>query len=349
MKEFEISGRILGSGHPCFVIAEAGVNHNGNLEMAHQLVDVAVNSGADAIKFQTFNAERLVGADAPKAAYQLKTTNISETQLEMLQRLELPVAAHRELIAHCKEKNVIFLSTPFDEISADLLESLDVPAFKVPSGEITNLPFISHLARKNKPLIVSTGMSTLGEVETAIRAIEAAGNKQFALLQCVSNYPANPEDINLRAMQTMAQAFNVQVGYSDHTTGPEVSLAAVALGACIIEKHFTLDRNLPGPDHLASAEPKEFSDLVRSIRIVETSLGNGRKQPAASESNTMSVARKSLIAACEIAAGTRVTESMIAIKRPGTGLPPAMREFFIGRVARTLIPSGAILNLEMFG
>ena len=347
MQAIEIAGRKIGPGHPCLIIAEAGVNHNGDLGLAHQLIDVAIQAGVDAIKFQTFRAERLVTADAPKATYQLETTSAGESQFEMLRRLELDADAHGALIAHCLDKHVVFLSTPFDEASADLLETLGVPAFKTPSGEITNLPYLGHIARKNKPMIVSTGMAFLGEVETAVRTIEAAGNQAFALLHCVSNYPANPADINLRAMQTMARAFNVPVGYSDHTPGIEVALAAVALGACIIEKHFTLDRNLPGPDHQASAEPVELAALVRGIRIVEAAMGDGRKRPAASEANTAAVARKSLVAAGDIPAGAALTETMIAFKRPGTGLPPAMREFLIGRVTRTAISAGTLLTLEL--
>ncbi len=347
MTAVEIGGRRIGLGHPCFIIAEAGVNHNGDLNLAHQLIDVAVNAGADAIKFQTFQAERLATTDAPKAAYQLETTNAGESQFDMLRRLELDADAHRALIGHCRDKNILFLSTPFDETSADLLEQLGVPAFKTPSGEITNLPYLRHIARKNKPMIVSTGMAFLGEVETAVRAIEAADNHSFALLHCVSNYPANPADINLRAMQTMARAFGAPVGYSDHTPGIEVSLAAVALGACIVEKHFTLDRNLPGPDHQASAEPAELAALVRAIRNVEAALGDGRKQPAASEAKTAAVIRKSLIAACDIPAGATITEAMIAIKRPGTGLPLAMCEYLIGRVARGAIRAGTPLTLNM--
>ena len=347
MNMFDVAGRLIGQNQSCFLIAEAGVNHNGDLDLAHQLVDVAIQAGADAIKFQTFRAERLVTADAPKATYQLATTNAGESQFEMLRRLELDADAHGALIAHCRDKHIVFLSTPFDEASADLLETLGVPAFKTPSGEITNLPYLSHIARKNKPMIVSTGMAFLGEVEAAVRTIEAAGNHAFALLHCVSNYPANPADINLHAMQTMARAFNVPVGYSDHTPGIEVSLAAVALGACIVEKHFTLDRNLPGPDHQASAEPAELAALVRGIRIVEAALGDGRKQPAASEANTAAVARKSLVAACDIPAGTTLTETMIAFKRPGTGLPPAMREYLMGRVTRTAISAGTLLTLEL--
>jgi N-acetylneuraminate synthase len=346
--ELQIGGRMIGIGQPCFIIAEAGVNHNGDLNLAHQLIDVASQEGVDAIKFQTFKADLLVTPNAPKAAYQLETTNPGESQFEMLSRLELSAEAHQSLIAHCRKKHILFLSTPFDEASVDLLETLGVPAYKIPSGEITNLPYLSHVARKNKPLIVSTGMAFLGEVETAVRAINDTGNRAFALLHCVSNYPANLADINLHAMQTMAYVFNVPVGYSDHTLGIEIALAAVALGACIIEKHFTLDRNLPGPDHHASAEPAELAALVRGIRNIEVALGDGRKQPAESEANTAAVARKSLVAACDIPAGIKITETMIAIKRPGTGMPPGMREYLVGRVARVSISAGSLLTMEMF-
>ena len=342
-----IASRLVGPGHPCFVIAEAGVNHNGSLEVALNLVDVAAGAGADAVKFQTFKAERLVTPAAPKAEYQLRTTDASESQYEMIRRLELSPEMHRAVMGHCRERNILFLSSPFDEESADLLQQLGVAAFKIPSGEITNLPLLVHVARKGKPMIVSTGMADLSEVAAAVRVIEGEGNHDVVLLQCVSNYPADPADANLRAMHTMAAAFDLPVGYSDHTTGIEVALAAVALGACVIEKHFTLDRGLPGPDHLASLEPQELTALVRGIRTVAAALGHGRKEPAASEANTADVARKSLVAARDIPAGAVLTEELIAIKRPGTGLPPAMRPYLAGRTARLPIPEGTVLTLEM--
>ena len=343
----EIAGRKVGPGQPCFVIAEAGVNHNGDLGMAHRLVDVAAQAGADAVKFQTFKAERLAMPDAPKAKYQLQTTDTAESQYEMLRRLELSAEAHRNVVAYCREKGILFMSSPFDEESADFLAELGVAVFKIPSGEITNVAFLAHVARKGKPLIVSTGMSYLGEVETAVRTLEQTGNRDFVLLHCVSDYPARPGDVNLRAMQTMAAAFGVPVGYSDHTPGLEVALAAVALGACVIEKHFTLDRNLPGPDHQASLEPDELAALVQGIRTVEAALGHGRKEPAASEANTTAVARKSLVAARDIPSGTVLTEDLIAVKRPGTGLPPVMKPYLVGRVAQVTIPVGTLLGLEM--
>ena len=343
----KIARRKISHRHPCFVIAEAGVNHNGDVELAKRLVDVATEAGADAVKFQTFKAERVVSATAPKAEYQLQTTDAAESQLDMLRRLELSPEAHRELQAYCQERGVLFMSTPFDEESADLLDELGVPVFKIGSGEITNCPFLEYVARKGKPIILSTGMSYLSEVDEAVRVIHDAGCDQLVLLHCISNYPADPADANLRAMQTMAIAFGVPVGYSDHTLGTEVAIVAVALGACVIEKHFTLDRSLPGPDHRASLEPDELTALVQGIRTVEAALGHERKEPAASEADTAAVARRSLVAAKDISAGTKLTEELIAIKRPGTGLPPSMRPYLIGHTVRMTIPAGALLTLEM--
>jgi len=345
--EIKIAGRIVGPGQPCFIIAEAGVNHNGDMDLARQLVDAATRAGADAVKFQTFTAESLLTPEAPKAEYQKQTTGSVESQFEMISRLELSAGDHRELINYCEDQGILFMSSSFDESSTDLLAELDVAVYKVPSGEITNLPFLDHVARKGKPMIVSTGMAYLSEVEAAVRTIEAAGNQDYILLQCTSNYPADPADANLAAMATMATAFNAPVGYSDHTPGIEVPLAAVALGACVVEKHITVDNALPGPDHLASSEPEEFSAMVRGIRTVESSLGHGRKEPAFSEANTASVARKSLVAAQDIPAGATLTEELIAIKRPGTGLPPEMRPHVSGRTTRRPIPKGEALTLEM--
>jgi N-acetylneuraminate synthase len=347
VKAVRIGDRLIGLGYPCFIIAEVGVNHNGRLDMARQLVDVAIQVGADAVKFQTFKSEKVISPQAPKADYQLQTTGKGESQLEMVKRLELPFEAFRELYAYCQERGILFMSTPFDEESADFLADLGVAVFKVPSGEITNLPFLAHVARKGRPMIVSTGMSYLGEVENAVHTIEENGNHDLILLHCTSNYPADPADVNLRAMCTMATAFGTLTGYSDHTPGIEVPLAAVALGACVVEKHFTLDRTLSGPDHRASIEPDQLRDLVHGIRIVEAALGDGRKVPAASESNTAAVARKSLTSARDIPAGTQLTEDMIAIMRPGTGLPPSMISYVIGRQARVNIPSGTMIELGM--
>lgn len=344
----EIARRTIGSGSPCFLIGEAGVNHNGNLKMALQLVDVAVTAGVDAVKFQTFSAARVVVRDAPKARYQVEATGSNESQREMLRKLELSPKAHREIQAYCQNRGILFLSTPFDEKSADLLEDLDLPAFKIPSGEITNLPFLAHVARKRKPLIVSTGMSTMEEVATAVDTIRLAGNVAVALLHCVSAYPAQAADANLSAMQTMAKAFDLPIGYSDHTMGTEVALAAVALGACILEKHFTLNRSLSGPDHRASLEPDELSALVRGVRTVESAIGHGRKEPMPVEADVAAVSRKSIVAARDIPAGALVTRELLMMKNPGTGWPPSMLGQVVGRVTTKNIPADTLLTEEMF-
>lgn len=347
VKPIIIAGRAVGPGQPCFVIAEAGVNHNGDVGQARRLIDVAVEAGADAVKFQTFRSEAVVSAAAPKAAYQRATTGAAESQLEMVRRLELPFEAFRELRAYAREAGIVFLSTPFDQESADFLASMDVPALKVASGEITNLPFLEHLARKGKPMLVSTGMSDLEEVRAAVEAIRAAGNAEIALLHCVSNYPAQAASSNLRAMETMRTKLGVPVGLSDHTLGIEVSLAAVALGACILEKHFTLDRDLPGPDHKASLEPGELKALVAGIRTVESALGDGIKQPVEEERETRAVARRSLVAARDLPAGTVLTEDAVAILRPGTGLPPSARASVLGKRVRRAVSAGTPITADL--
>ena len=343
----EIAGQKIGPGNPCFIIAEAGVNHNGDINLAKRLIDFASESGANAVKFQTFDAENLVSGSAPKAEYQMETTSNSESQLEMLRRLELSSDEHQQLQSYCDTKKLIFLSSPFDQDSADFLENLGVPAFKVGSGEITNLPLLEHIAKKRKSIILSTGMSYLSEVEQAVQLIRKSGNQQIILLHCVSNYPTSPSDVNLRAMGTMATAFNVAVGFSDHTPGIEISLAASALDACVIEKHLTLDRNYPGPDHRSSLEPEEFTKLVNGIRNIEVALGHGRKEPTASEAKIAAVARRSLVASQDIPSGTKLSMDMIAVKRPGIGLPPAMMPYIVGRKAREDILADTIISLEM--
>jgi N-acetylneuraminate synthase/N,N'-diacetyllegionaminate synthase len=348
VRSVHILDKEIGSGHPCFIIAEAGVNHNGRLDLALKLVDTAVASGADAVKFQTFKAEAVVTVAAPKADYQQQTTGEDESQLDMIRRLQLSYEQFKEIKEYCDKKRIIFLSTPFDHDSVDFLDNLGVAAFKISSGEITNFPLLKHISGKGKPIILSTGMSYLEEVEQALQAIYHSDNRNVVLLHCISNYPADPADVNLRAMHTMATAFRVPVGYSDHTLGIEVSLAAVALGACVIEKHFTLDCTMVGPDHHVSLEPNELATLVKGIRTIEAAQGNGIKKPAISEKNTADVARRSLVAACDIEAGTVLTEKCIAIKRPGTGLPPSMREYLIGKKARRLIPADTVLMMEYF-
>ncbi len=344
IKPIRIGGRPVGPGHPCFIIAEAGVNHNGSLALAKKLVDAAIRAGADAVKFQTFKAERLATATAPKAAYQKRTTTAGESQFQMLKRLELSKDHHQKLLDYSRKKGILFLSSPFDEESADLLEELSVPAFKIPSGEITNLPFLAHLARKRKPLILSTGMSTLPEVRQAVATLRKNGCAKLILLHCVSDYPARPQDANLRAMRTLEAAFLAPVGYSDHTVGDTVALAAAALGACLIEKHFTLDRTLPGPDHRASIEPAELKALVKGVRTVEAALGTGLKIPADSEKGTASVARKSLVASRDIPNGAVLTPVLVAIRRPGTGMPPAALPTILGRRVRRPLKAGHLIS-----
>ncbi|MBN1640933.1 MAG: N-acetylneuraminate synthase [Anaerolineae bacterium] len=347
LRTIEFGGHKVGPGCPVFIIAEIGVNHNGDVGLAQRSIAAAARAGASAVKFQTFIADQVISPLAPKADYQKRRTEAVESQLDMVRRLELSADAHRSLVACCKEHGILFLSTPFDTQSVELLSGLGVSAFKIGSGEITNLPFLEYVACKGKPVILSTGMSHLSEVDEAVRAIRATGNDQIVLLQCVSNYPADPTDANLRAMRTMSDAFGVPVGFSDHTLGTQVALAAVALGACVLEKHFTLDRTLSGPDHAASLEPPEFAVMVRDVRTVESALGDGRKEPAASEANTASVARRSLVAAVDIPAGARITEELVAARRPGTGLPPGARPYVVGRTARQDIPAHALITLEM--
>jgi len=263
----KIGDKLIGEEEPCFIIAEAGVNHNGSIELAKKLIDAAKDAGADAVKFQTFKTENVVVKDAQKAEYQKETTG-EGSQYEMIKKLELTEEDFRELADYAKEKDIMFLSSPFDKESVDLLNELDVPAFKVGSGEITNLPLLRYIAKKEKPIILSTGMSTLGEIEEALDVIRSEGVEDIILLHCVSNYPARIEDVNLRALGTLKQAFKLPVGFSDHTLGITAPIAAVALGACVIEKHFTLDRNLPGPDHKASLEPEELKEMAKAIREV---------------------------------------------------------------------------------
>jgi N-acetylneuraminate synthase len=346
-KTIAVGERAVGPGAPTFIIAEAGVNHNGSVELAKRLVDAAAEAGADAVKFQTFKAEKLVAPHATKADYQKEAVRPRESQLEMLRRLELSPDAFRELKEYCDRKGMLFLSTPFDDDSVDLLNQLGVPVFKIASGDVVNHTFLEHIARKGKPMILSTGMCYLSEVDEATRVIRHAGNEELVLLHCVSTYPTPPSDVNLRAMQTLATAFGTPVGFSDHTLGIGISLAAVALGACVLEKHFTLDRQLPGPDHRASLEPDELKQFVESVRMVESALGSGRKEPAPSEADTAAAARRSLVAASDIPKQAVLTDQMIAVRRPGTGLPPSMQPFLKGRRTRRAIAAGTILTLEM--
>ena len=315
------------------IIAEAGVNHNGDMQLAWQLIEAAAGAGADVVKFQTFQADQLATTRAAKASYQQQTTDKAENQQAMLKRLELSFDQHQQLISYCRNSNIEFLSTAFDDPSIDLLNKVNLKRFKIPSGEITNLPYLRRMGGLGKPLILSTGMANLGEIEAALAVLETAGTNraQITVLHCTTEYPAPMAEVNLRAMQTVGQAFGVAVGYSDHTAGIEVPTAAVALGATVIEKHITLDQNLPGPDHKASLEPKEFAAMVRAIRNIEQALGDGIKQPTASELANLPIVRKSLVAAKEIEAGEAFTAENITAKRPGTGISPMRWDELIGR------------------
>lgn len=317
------------------IVAEAGVNHNGDLRVAHRLIDVAADAGADRIKFQTFSADLLVTASAGKAGYQERSTGKEESQHAMLRRLELSRAMHLELIEHCKSRGIGFFSTGFDLSSVRFLAELGADCFKIPSGEVTNLPYLRLVGSYGRRVILSTGMCTLGEIEAVLEVLETSGTPRarITVLHCTTEYPAPIEEVNLRAMLTIRDAFGVAVGYSDHTPGIEVSLAAVALGASVIEKHFTVDRSLPGPDHRASLEPEELAALVRGVRNIERALGSAQKRPTASEAANMSVARKSLVAACAIRTGEPFTQANITVKRPGSGLSPMSWDQVIGRRA----------------
>ncbi len=319
-----------------FIIAEAGVNHNGSLELARQLIDVACEAGADAVKFQTFKADKLVCRDAVKAEYQQHTTDKQETQYQMLKKLELDEAAHHAIIRHCQQKNIQFLSTPFDHDSIALLYALGMRIFKIPSGEITNLPYLRTIAGLAEQVIMSTGMANLGEVEAALTQLMLAGLRkdQITVLHATTEYPCPLDEVNLRAMQTMANAFQVSVGYSDHTPGIEVALAAVAMGACVIEKHFTLDRQMEGPDHQASLEPQELKAMVSGIRRVSQALGDGIKQASPSESKNLPISRKSIVAATPIKCGELFSEHNLTVKRPGTGINPMRWDELIGKTAQ---------------
>ncbi|MBC2400054.1 N-acetylneuraminate synthase [Clostridium tetanomorphum] len=316
----------------CFIIAEAGVNHNGDINIAKSLIDVACEAGVNAIKFQSFKAENLVTKQAAKADYQKRTTS-DGNQYEMLKKLELSFDDHIILKKYCEEKGIMLISTPFDFQSVDLLEKLDIPLYKISSGDLTNVPLLRYISKLNKPMIVSTGMANLGEVETAIEAIEESGNDKIVLLHCTSNYPTSYEDVNLNAMITLKNAFKLPIGYSDHTVGIEIPIAAIAMGAQVIEKHFTLHKDMEGPDHKASLNPEELKKMVLSIRNIEKAFGDGIKRCNKSEENTKKVARKSIVASTKIRKGEAISYENVTFKRPGNGISPLLIEQVIGKTA----------------
>ncbi|MBN2121129.1 MAG: N-acetylneuraminate synthase [Candidatus Omnitrophica bacterium] len=336
-----IGGRIVGEAEPVFIIAEAGVNHNGDIELAKRLVDIAKESGADAVKFQTFKTENIIIPSAPKSTYHIETTGAEQSWFELLKTQELDKKAHRILFEYCKKREIVFLSTPYDEESADLLEELPVSAFKVASTDANNIPFLRYLARKRLPIILSTGMCTLGEVRESVEAIKSEGCQDLMLLHCTADYPAKLEDANLRAMLTLKNEFNLLVGYSDHIPDCINPIAATALGARVYEKHFTLDKSLPGPDHRASLNPKELKELVDSIRKTEAALGSSVKKCTSAEQENRIKLRKSILTKVDIPKDTPIDSSMIEIKRPGFGLEPKYYHSLIGKKVRNSLSSHA--------
>ena len=366
---FRIGDRKIGAGLPCFIIAEAGVNHNGDVSIAKKLIDVAKGAGADAVKFQTFSADALASKSAKKAQYQAQNIGDNdESQYNMLKALELQKDDFIHLMAYCKQKDILFLSTPFDLPSVALLEELGVPAYKIASGETVNVPLIRAVAKIKKPMLLSTGMCTLEEVSRALEIVRKAGNNQIALFQCVTNYPASPSSLNLRAMRTMEKAFDVPVGFSDHSEGINAPLAAVILGAPFIEKHFTLDKNMPGPDHKASLDQHELKELVQRIRHIESQLakgtsqqiisrniprfdemlGSGIKAPSPEEQGMITPVRKSVHAACAIAKGAIINEDMLTTMRPVEGIPSLDFDLVIGKRTVRDLRDGEPINWSDF-
>lgn len=349
-KVIKIGDRLVGHGHPIFIIAEVGVNHNQDLDIAKKLIDIAAEAGADAVKFQTCKSELLVTKTANQAEYQIKNTGKVESQLDMLKRLELPRQWHPILQEYCRERNLIFFSTPFSEDDADYLETINVPVYKIPSGEINNIPYLKHIAQKGKPMIVSSGMANIEEVKTAIKAIKQEGNNQIIVLHSTSNYPPSFGSLNLRAITTLWNELrneDILVGYSDNgSEGIVADIVAAGLDSCVIEKHYTLDRNMPGPDQKASLEPEEFKLMVKSIRDVEIMMGDGIKKCTPEEESVMAVARKSIIAKCDIPAGKVILKEDLIMKRPGTGIPPTEIDSVVGKKARVNIPIDTVIKRE---
>lgn len=346
MRKVKIEDKLVGDGEPVFIVAEAGVNHNGDVDLGKKLIDVAKDAEADAVKFQAFKAENVVTKYAEKARYQKETTGPNKSQYNMVKRLELKGEEFRELYNYAKKNNIIFLSSAFDKESVDLLDDLGVPAFKVPSGEITNFPLLRYIAEKKKPIILSTGMSTIGEIEEALEVIMEKGVEDIVLLHCVTSYPAKIEDVNLRVIEALRRRFKLPVGFSDHTLGITIPIAAAALGAVLVEKHFTLDRTLPGPDHRASLEPNELKDMIRAIRDVEKALGDGIKKPTKDEERIKKVVRRSIVARMRIPKGTVITEDMLDLKRPGVGIEPKYLNEIIGKRAKKDIKPDELITFD---
>lgn len=344
-KSFSIADRTIGQHKPCFIIAEIGVNHNGNPDLAAKLISAARHAGADAVKFQTFKADQLVVRATPTAAYQKANTNLTD-QHAMLAALELSEVAHLALLEQCRAEGIVFLSSPFDLESIDMLDRLDVPAFKVPSPDCVSQSYLSHMGSKQRPVILSTGMCDLEEVAFGVNTLRHSGSPDIALLHCTSCYPAPPDELNLRVIPALGDVTGLPVGYSDHSDGIAVSIAAVALGACIIEKHMTLDRNLPGPDHKASLEPTEFAAMVAGIRTVEQALGNSIKAPQLCEASARQLGRRSVAVNRDLPVGHRLTPNDLILLRPGTGLSPRMEGLMAGRILGRPVAANTLLAIE---
>jgi len=345
----EIAGRKIGEDHPVFIIAEVGVNHNGDLDLAKKLIQEAARCGADCVKFQTFRADRVVTKDAPKARYQLKTTSADESQEAMLRSLEMPNDHYKEIIECCNDEGVVFISTPYNIEDVDFLDELGVPAYKLASIHAAEPWFSAYVARKGKPIILSTGMATLDEIDRTVRAIRETGNTDLILLQCTTNYPSRLEDTNLRAMHTLAEVFKTQVGYSDHTQGDTACIVSIGLGATVIEKHFTLDKSMPGPDQSTSADPEEFTRLVRYVRNAEIVLGSSVKEPCEIEKENSPGMRRSIVAKCNIKQGDIITEAMLTFKRPSSGLSPRYMDEIIGKRAQEDISPDTLVQWNHIG
>ncbi len=346
-KTIRIGHCAIGSQEPVFIIAEAGVNHNGDIALARKLVQIAKECGADCIKFQTFKAERVASVAAPKAEYQLHTTDRAESQLEMLQKLELGREHHRELMELCHDEGLVFLSTPYSFEDVDFLEELGVPAFKIASGQTVEHPFLAYVAGKGKPIILSTGLCSMVEVEEAVKVIRGAGNNELVVLQCTTDYPAALDDCNLRVIPTMERELGLPAGYSDHTESITAAIVAVGLGATVIERHLTLDRNMPGPDHKSSSDPEEFARLVKAVREASRTLGIDEKKSSDAEMKNIYGVRRSLVSKCDIKAGERFSWDNLTFKRPASGIGGRHSQIILGRNAARDIPADTVISLDM--
>ena len=346
MRKVKIADKLVGEGEPCFIIAEAGVNHNGDVDLAKKLVDIAKEAGSDGVKFQLYRPEEQVSRSAPTAEYQSESTG-SRNMLDMARAYDLPWDAHRDIAAHCRKVGIIYMASCFDQSAVDFLMSLGGDCIKVGSGEITNYPLLAYMSATGKPILLSTGMSTLQDVAGAVEHIRAHGDSEILLLHCVSNYPADPATINLRTMQALAQAFGVPVGFSDHTLGSTVAIAAVGAGVCMVEKHFTLDKTLAGPDHAMSLNPQELHNFVTAIRTAESAMGNGVKQLLPREKNVQIAARRSLVSAQFIRSGEKLDGTNVTLKRPATGIDPRLWDIARGRTAAVDIPDDIPITWEM--